>query len=231
MSTRSVCARTRGCGAVQRRALDLSDRTGVALVGERSADGAAAVRAAIETGDNIVLRGDPEAVGALASDLSLGLREEAITRDRVENTLFNPRVRAGRGGDPAPLAVDRQALLSWHGQGERRSHRARDPAPGADIAHDSTLAAGDTLLLQGTWNALDSRLNKAEVLVVDSPDLVRRQAVPMRVGARTMLAIMAGMVVLLATGIVPAAVAGPLAACAVVLLGVLSVEQMYRAIN
>ena len=39
------------------------------------------------------------------------------------------------------------------------------------------------------------------------------------------------MVVLLATGIVPAAVAGLLAAGAVLLLGILSVEQVYRAIN
>jgi di/tricarboxylate transporter len=69
------------------------------------------------------------------------------------------------------------------------------------------------------------------VLVVDSPDLVRRQAVPMGNGAKTMIAIMGAMVVLLATGAVPAAVAGLLAACAVVVLGILSVEQMYRAIN
>ena len=39
------------------------------------------------------------------------------------------------------------------------------------------------------------------------------------------------MVVLLATGIVPAAVAGLLAAGAVLLLGILSVDEVYRAIN
>ena len=39
------------------------------------------------------------------------------------------------------------------------------------------------------------------------------------------------MVVLLATGVVPAAVAGLLAAGAVLLLGVVSVEEIYRAIN
>ena len=39
------------------------------------------------------------------------------------------------------------------------------------------------------------------------------------------------MVVLLATGLVPAAVAGLLAAGAILLLGILSVEEIYRAIN
>jgi di/tricarboxylate transporter len=40
-----------------------------------------------------------------------------------------------------------------------------------------------------------------------------------------------GMVILLATGAVPPAVAGLLAACALVLLGVLTVEQAYRGIS
>jgi hypothetical protein len=40
------------------------------------------------------------------------------------------------------------------------------------------------MLLQGTWKALGTRLDQAEVLVVNSPDLVRRQAVPMGLGAK-----------------------------------------------
>ena len=46
-------------------------------------------------------------------------------------------------------------------------------------ASDATLEAGDTLLLQGTWKALDIHLDDPDVLVVNSPELVRRQAVPM----------------------------------------------------
>ena len=93
------------------------------------------------------------------------------------------------------------------------------------------LAVGDTLLLQGTWDALDENLADPEVLVVNSPDLVRRQAVPLGTGAKTALAILAGMVVALATGVVPAAVAGLVAACLMVLLRVLSTEGAYRAIS
>jgi hypothetical protein len=50
-------------------------------------------------------------------------------------------------------------------------------------------------------------------------------------GAQTTLAILAAMVVLLATGLVPAAVAGLLAAGSFLLSGILNVEQLYRAIN
>ena len=95
----------------------------------------------------------------------------------------------------------------------------------------SELAVGDTLLLQGTWDALDRKLEGGEVLVVDAPELVRRQAVPLGAGAKRALAALTGMVVLLATGAVPAAVAGLLAASAIVLLRVLTIEQAYRGIS
>jgi di/tricarboxylate transporter len=86
------------------------------------------------------------------------------------------------------------------------------------------LQAGDTMFLQGTWKALDLRLKDPDVLVVNSPELVRRQAVLMGPGARQAVAILVAMVLLLATGVAPPAVAGLLAAGAVVLSGIISVE-------
>ena len=102
---------------------------------------------------------------------------------------------------------------------------------GQELAGETTLAVGDTLLLQGSWGALDEHLDDADVLVVDRPELVRRQAVPLGPGARRALVVLAAMVVLLATGAVPPAVAGLLAAGALVVTGVLSIEQAYRGIG
>ena len=93
------------------------------------------------------------------------------------------------------------------------------------------LRAGDTLLLQGTWKALDVHLDDPDVLVVNSPEIVRRQAVPLGSGAMQAIVILLGMVVLLATGLVPPAVAGLLAAGALVLSHVLTVDQAYRSID
>ena len=62
---------------------------------------------------------------------------------------------------------------------------ARDRSAGAEVeAGGIVLQAGDTMLLQGTWKALDVHLDDPDVLVVSSPELVRRQAVPMGPGAR-----------------------------------------------
>ncbi|HEY5876326.1 MAG TPA: SLC13 family permease [Ilumatobacteraceae bacterium] len=101
---------------------------------------------------------------------------------------------------------------------------------GEELAGESTLAAGDALLLRGAWGALEEHLADPDVLVVDEPELVRRQAGPLGTGAKRALLILLGMVVLLTTGVVPAAVAGLLAAGAIVLSGVLSMEETYRAI-
>jgi di/tricarboxylate transporter len=101
---------------------------------------------------------------------------------------------------------------------------------GEDLTGDTVLAVGDTLLLQGTWSALEHHLDDPEVLVVDEPALVRRQAVPLGPGATRTLLVLGGMVLLLATGAVPPAVAGLLAAGTIVISRVLTIEDAYRGI-
>jgi di/tricarboxylate transporter len=102
---------------------------------------------------------------------------------------------------------------------------------GHELEEETELAVGDTVLLQGAWGALEEQLDNQQVLVVDSPELVRRQAVPLGPGAGRMITVLGGMVVLLATGAVPPAVAGLLAAGAVVLSGVLTIDEAYRGIS
>jgi hypothetical protein len=63
-----------------------------------------------------------------------------------------------------------------------------------DLVGESTLEAGDTLLLQGTWKALDRHLDDPEVLVVDQPDQVRRQAAPLGIQARRTIGVVGAMV-------------------------------------
>ncbi len=195
-------------------------------------------RTAIAEGDHLLLRGDADAAAALAAEAHLAFREEAKA-GQGEETLFNRRSglaevvippRSGligqrvfpgmvtESGDLIILAVQR-------GGAEAQAGNVAKQAGGV------VLQAGDTMLLQGTWKALDVHLNDPDVLVVSSPELVRRQAVPMGPGAKQAVAILIGMVILLATGIVPPAVAGLLAAGAVILSGIMSVEQSYRAIS
>ncbi len=96
---------------------------------------------------------------------------------------------------------------------------------------ETMLAGGDTLLLQGPWAALEDRLDEPDVIAVDEPALVRRQAVPLGLGAWEAIALLALMVILLATGAVPAVVAGLLAAGGMVIVRVLSIDEAYNGIS
>ena len=78
--------------------------------------------------------------------------------------------------------------------------------------------------------ALTRYAQSPDVIAVTPPQTLQR-AVPWGRGAKRAIGILAVMVVLLATGLVPAPVAGLLAAGALVLTGVLTVPQTYRSIS
>jgi di/tricarboxylate transporter len=213
-------------------ALDLSAYPGLAFLGAQSGStGRPVTRTELALDDMVLLRGDAEVAARFANDHRAGLGPND-DKGNATDMLFNrtsglaevvipPRSEfigrevfpgmATQSGDLLILAVQRRG----------------EALPACKVE----LEVGDTLLLQGTWSALDKRLATPEVLVVDSPEVVRRQAVPMGTGARTAIAILALMILALASGIVPAAIAGVTAAMAMLLFGILSVDQAYKSIN
>jgi di/tricarboxylate transporter len=136
--------------------------------------------------------------------------------------LVPPRSRlVGQTAYPGMVTESGELVVIAVARGDKRLTQPR-----------TTLEAGDTLLVRGTWQALTRQIDADEgVRVVDPPDLVRRQAVPLGLGAKEAVAVLAMMVVLLATDLVPPAVAGLSAACVLVLLGVLTVERAFTAIS
>jgi di/tricarboxylate transporter len=207
-------------------AIDLAAYTGLSLIGSQAgATGRPLTRAAIEEGDTLILRGEADAAASFANDqhLSFGAGEDTLFNrsSGLAEVVIPPRSgMVGREVFPGMVTESGDLLIL------AVQRRGEDVGPGK-----TTLEVGDTMLLQGTWSALDKRLADPEVLVVDSPDLVRRQAVPMGTGAKAAIGILVAMVAALALNLVPAAVAGLVAAVAMVLVGVLSVDQAYRSVN
>ena len=93
------------------------------------------------------------------------------------------------------------------------------------------LRAGDALLLQGSWDALDEQTRDPNVVLVDSPDAILRQTVPLGPKAKAALIVLAGMVVALTTGLFPAVAVCLVAAMAMVLLRVVTIDQAHRSIS
>ncbi|GAB2831422.1 SLC13 family permease [Microbacterium insulae] len=106
------------------------------------------------------------------------------------------------------------------------ARRGEDHLDGPDVR----LRSGDTLLLQGTWEDLVRHTRGRDVLVVDEPDALRR-GVPLGRGSARAIGILAAMIVLLVTGLVPPAVAALLAAGALVVSRTVTPTQAYRSIS
>ena len=208
---------------------ELTLDAGLSLVAVSDATGAPRLQGTLQPGDRVLLRGTPEAAGAYAR--AQGMRVRAISGEEAAGKLINRmagvaeavipqrssligmRVFPGMvtaAGDLAVMAVQRR---------------------GEDLVGEVTLEAGDHLLIQGSWSALQRNEGRAGVLVVDRPDTVRRQLVPLGAGAKSVLAIVVAMVTAIATGLMAPAVATVLAAGAILVLGLLTVEDAFRAIN
>jgi di/tricarboxylate transporter len=220
-------------------AIDLTAFPGLQLVAVQDGDTVSPLRRPVlAEGDHVLLRGDAEAAAGLAGQMHLAFREDAAA-GQGEETLFNRRSGLAEVVIPPRSGLVGQTVFPGMVTDSGDLIILAVQRAGAEIGADKTgqggggitLQSGDTMLLQGTWKALDTHLSDPDVLVVSSPELVRRQAVPMGPGARHAVAILAGMVILLATGLVPPAVAGLLAAGAIILSGIMTVEQSYRAIS
>jgi di/tricarboxylate transporter len=211
--------------------VELAVYPGVHLLGVDPHEGHVIEDTAIAVGDVVVVHGGAEALGRLVDDLGLAPSEERplpnqsrplISREFGAVEVMVPPRSAMIGDTVFPGMVTESGHLVILAI-QRQGH---DLGPGP-----VRLAAGDTLLVQGTWDAIVDNIDDPEILVVDSPDLVRRQAVAPGAKTGTAVAILAGMVVALATGVVAPATAALVAAGAMVLSGVLRLDQAYRAVS
>lgn len=200
--------------------------TGVTLVGVRHPTRKARPDDGVIAADDVlVVRGDPGPVNEFLAHNQLaalpGSGESLLTHEiGVAEVIIPPRSRLI--GEVVVSGMRRSTglvVLAVHRLGR---DRGRQPTP---------LEIGDTLLVEGTWDALDQNVHGQDVLVVDSPDLLRRQVPGLGPRGRHALLVLAGMVLLLALGAAPAVVAGLLAALAMVLLRVVRIEQAYRSIS
>lgn len=102
---------------------------------------------------------------------------------------------------------------------------------GVDLSGPNTrLREGDSLLLQGSWEDLERLAAPPEVLPLISPEQLRR-GIALGRGAKRSITVLVCMVVLMATGVVPPAIAGLLAVVALIALRAVSPQRAYRSIS
>ena len=221
----------RGSSLVDLRPDAVVPPEGVVLIGVQHDGGEpGAADEVVRPGDVLVLTGGEADVAAfvqandldvVATPLTRATREALLGREvGVAEVVIAPR--SGLVGQRVfPGQVRRSGLTVL---GVRRLGRERGARP-------TTVAEGDMLLLHGPWPAVEDLARDDEVLVVDDPGLLRRQAAPLGPAAWRALGVLGVFVVLLGTGIVPPAVAGLIGAVGMVVTGVLTPQHAYRAVS
>jgi len=183
----------------------------------------------LEAGDVLVVTGPESEASAYAESQSLEVTMRPVTADSgvlvdrqsgVVELVIPPR--SPLVGESMFPGMKRGADLVVLGI------RRRGRELGATA---SVLEEGDSLLVHGSWAAVEELVDHRDVLVVNSPDQMRRQAVPLGAKAPVAIAVLAVMIVLLAANLVPPAAAGLGAAAAMVLFRVVSAGQAARAVS
>ena len=211
--------------------LPLDAFPGLGLVGVQDSTGSAAgADHTLAEGDRLVLSGPEDAVAAFAAEHGGKISGSALAtrqgtsmlsrRSGIAEVVIPPRSRLiGQTLFPGMVRPGQLVVLALRRVGKDVGLRP------------VTIVEGDAVLYYGPWRSVESLGASGDVLVVNSPESVRRQVVPLGRRAPQAIAVLVGMVILLATGLVPPAIAGLMATAAMVLLKVVEPEQAYRAIS
>jgi di/tricarboxylate transporter len=196
------------------------------------ATNAPTTRGELAVGDYLLIRGDAREAALFAQQMALAFRDEGETESATDNALFGPHSGLaevvipprsefiGRTAFPG-MATPKGDLIILAIQ---RGDQQLDISP-------TELRAGDKLLLQGTWAALDKRLDSPQVLVVNAPGLVRRQAVALGPGSKPALAILLLMIGLLAFNVFPPVISVLICAALMFLFGVITPKKAFAAVD
>ncbi len=181
-------------------------------------------------GDRIVLSGDEAQVGTFATAAGLTITGTSLATRQGSSFLSRTTGIAEVIVPPRSRLIGQTLFPGMVRQGQLVVLAIQ--RVGKDVGlKQVTVAEGDAILYYGRWRAIDALAAGRDVLVVNSPETVRRQTVPLGRKAPQAIAVLIGMVVLLATGLVPPAIAGLMAAAAMILLKVVEPQQAYRAIS
>ncbi|MCU0278451.1 MAG: SLC13 family permease [Candidatus Nanopelagicales bacterium] len=210
---------------------DLTGYAGVRIITVLDADNdRPSSQGHIEIGDRLTMVGDPDVAARYAVDHGLDVERVRTAADVERDLLSRDSGAAEVLVPPRSVHVDSELQPSMVIEGSlivlaiTRGGEDLGPEP-------QRVRAGDTLLVEGPWSALDAATDAHDLLVVNAPEMIRRQTVPLGRGSLPAIVILLAMVFLLATGLVPPVVSALSAALAMVLFRVITIQQAYRGIS
>jgi len=179
--------------------------------------------------DILVIRAQSETIDRLMQELGLGLLPQAdspgeFVSKEIGLAEIIPTPRSEYLGRPMALGEIGERFQVQLLAVRRHGKPVVDP--------EITLEFGDSLLVRGTWEAIgELQSERRNFVVVGTPEAMASELAGLRPRAGVAVAALAGMVVLMVSGVVPTVVAALIAAVAMILGGCLSTRDAYRSIS
>lgn len=180
--------------------------------------------------DVLIVKGDLDDVVHAAAARNLGIQP---TKPKDEKALISHEVGVAEALLPPRSSLINKTLTKTRFGSTYHLSVLSINRPGVNKPLDlktTVLQMGDTLLVQGTWDdILALREQRSDFIVMGQPESM--VGAPHQDKAKWAMAVLAGMLLLMITGVVPVATAALLAALGMVLTGCLSMDEGYRAID
>lgn len=187
----------------------------------------------IHAGDLLLVKGNPQTTLGLSEQLGIEVQPVDESDRTPVRRLLSQEIGAAEV-IVAPRSDYAGRTLAEGQIGAKFGVQVVALQRGANVLarQDTPLQPGDALLVRGPWAAIERLANEQRnFVVVGNPDALARQVVQLTPRSAVAALIMAGMVALMVSGLVPTVTATLLAAAAMVLAGCVTPEGAYRAIN
>jgi di/tricarboxylate transporter len=186
--------------------------------------------ATIQAGDILIVQAVPNDVSHAAAALNLGV-QPAQSRD--DTSLISSEVGIAEVLLPPRSSLLGKSLVDVQFGSVYHLTVLGINRPGVEESLDlkeTGLRFGDTLLVQGPWkNILDLKDKRRDFVVMGQPEQVLDA--PARAKAPLALLVLIGMLLVMITNLMPLATASMLAALVMILMGCLSIDDAYDAVD
>ena len=183
--------------------------------------------------DIITVKGETEAINKLMITFRLGLLPLDPIIDELKHNLINQEVGMTEIiVNPNSMLVGRKYKLSDYFKrfGIQLLAASRNAKPLLD--KETTVKAGDTFLIRGTWEHIDDLKKQHENLVIiGSPEGMAKSIESLNTKSYIALAALILMIMLLVFNIVPGAIAALISAGVLLLTGCVPISKAYKGIS
>jgi di/tricarboxylate transporter len=191
----------------------------------------------IESQDRLLVKADPAAIAKLAAHYEFQHRPVTIKHVLAQRALLSKKLGLAEGVIPprsrfidkiiTPGRLDREEKMQALAMRRRGSIMVQNAGANGTVQ----LREGDAILMRASWSTIRRMQRRQHFIMLGDPKRLATEHRHLDRHSYIAVAILAGMVLLMLSGLLPAVTCTLLAAAAMVLTGCLTMDEGYHEIN